>query len=61
MPPPPIYATGWVLSPDLFDIYSEMIMRVIEHLDGINIGGRKITNVQCADDTALIADSESEL
>ena len=49
------------LSPDLFNIYIEIIMRAIEDLEGIKIGGRNITNVRYADDTALIADSESKL
>ena len=52
---------GCVLSPDLFNIYSEMIMRAMEDLEGIKIGGKNITNVRYADDTALIADSESRL
>ena len=52
---------GCVLSPDLFNIYSEMIMRTVEDLEGIKIGGRNLTNIRYADDTALIADSESKL
>ena len=36
-------------------------MRALEDLDGIKIGGKNITNVRYADDTALIADSESKL
>ena len=42
-------------------IYIEMIMRAIEDLEGMKIGGSNITNVRYADDTALIADSESKL
>ena len=38
-----------------------MIMRAIEDLEGIKIGGTNITNIRYADDTALIADSESKL
>ena len=52
---------GCVLSPDLFNIYSEMIMRKLEDLEGISVGGRNITNIRYADDTALIADSEAKM
>ena len=45
---------GCILSPHLFSIYTEMIMRKanIEDL-GISIGGRNITDLRYADDTAL--------
>ena len=52
---------GCVLSPDFFNLYSEMIFREIEDMKGINIGGRNVNNLRYADDTALIADSERNL
>jgi len=54
---------GCVLSPYLFNILAEMVMR--ETLDGfqggLQIGGRMITNLRYADDTILLATSEAEL
>lgn len=54
---------GCVLSPYLFNIVAEMVMR--ETLDGygggIQIGGRKISNLRYADDIVLLAGSELEL
>ena len=52
-----------VLSPYLFNILAEMVMR--ETLDGfqggLQIGGRMITNLRYADDIILLAASEAEL
>ena len=52
---------GCVLSPDLFNMYSEIIMKDLVDLDGIKFGGRNINNIRYADDTVLIADSEEKL
>lgn len=51
---------GCILSPHLFNIYIEQIMREadIENM-GIKIGGRNITNLLYADDTALMSDITS--
>ena len=49
---------GCVLSPDLFSLYSQMVMNALEDLEGISIGGRNVNNIRYADDTVLIADSE---
>ena len=47
---------GCILSPHLFSIYTEMIMRNAD-IDGmgVGIGGRNITDLRYADDTALLA------
>ena len=52
---------GCVLSPELFSLYTEMIMRKINHMDGVRIGGINVNNIRYADDTAIIADSEEQL
>ena len=67
--------TGWfqtgkgvrqacILSPCLFNLYAEYIMRnagVEEAQAGIKIAGRNINNLRYADDTTLMAESEEEL
>ena len=52
---------GCVMSPDLFTLYGEVIMREIETIEGFSIGGRNLNNVRYADDTVLIADSVEKL
>ena len=52
---------GCVMSPDLFSLYTEYIMRNIEDMPGIKVGGCNINNLRYADDTVLIAGSEQEL
>ena len=53
-----------ILSPCLFNLYAEYIMRnagLEETQAGIKIAGRNINNLRYADDTILMADSEEEL
>ena len=52
---------GCVLSPDLFSLYTEMIMRYIIEMEGIRVGGVNVNNLRYADDTALLADKEKKL
>lgn len=49
---------GCILSPHLFNLYTEQVMRESDIDDmGVKIGGRNITNLRYADDTALLADN----
>ena len=53
-----------ILSPCLFNLYAEYIMRnagLEETQAGIKIAGRNINNLRYADDTILTAESEEEL
>ena len=52
---------GCVLSPALFNLYTEMIFRVIDDMDGVKIGGLNINNLRYADDTVLIAEIPEQL
>ena len=55
---------GCILSPCLFNIYAEYVMRnawLEEAQAGIMIAGRNISNLRYADDTTLMAESEEEL
>ena len=55
---------GCILSPYLFSIYAEYIMRnagLDEAQAGIKIDGRNVNNLRYADDSTLMAESEEEL
>ena len=52
---------GCILSPNLFSVYTEQVMRDSDtDIQGIKIGGRKVSNLRYADDTALCAQSHQE-
>ena len=55
---------GCILSPCLFNLYAEYIMRNAELEEtqaGIKIAGRNINNLRYADDITFMAESEEEL
>ena len=55
---------GYILSPCLFNLYAEYIMRnarLEKAQAGIKIAGRDINNLRYAHDTTLMAESEEHL
>ena len=55
---------GCILSPCLFNLYAELIMRNVglhETQAGIKTAGRNINNLRYVDDTTFMAESEEEL
>ena len=55
---------GCILSPCLFDLYAEYVMKnagLDEAQAGIKIAGRNINNFRYADDTTLMAENRKEL
>ena len=55
---------GWILSPCLFNLHAEYIIRnagLEEAQAGIKISGRNVNNLRYAGDTTLMAESEEEL
>ena len=58
------YLKGCILSPCLFNLYAEYIMRnagLDEVQAEIKIASRNINNLRYADDTTLMAENEEEL
>ena len=52
---------GCVLSPDLFALYGENIMKALEDLVGVKVGGVNSNNFRYVDDAVILADSEEQL
>ena len=52
---------GCVLFPDLFNLYSEIILHGINDFEGMKVNGVNINNIPYADDTVLISTSPREL
>ena len=54
---------GCILSPLLFNLYSESIFQeAVEYLEvGIKVNGKPINNIRYADDTVLLAGNEKDL
>ena len=47
---------GCILSPNLFNLYSEMLIKeAMDEEDGIKINGKTISMIRYADDTAVVA------
>ena len=52
---------GCVLSPNLYNMYTEKIFREIEGMQGVVIGGVNINNLRYGDDTGLLAIDSGKL
>ena len=50
-----------MLSPDIFSLYSKIIMQNLDGNQGINVGGHNLNNLRHADDTALMPENKEDL
>ena len=48
------------VSPNLFSLYSQVVMNKLEDAEGIKIGGININNIRYADNTVLISDQRGQ-
>ena len=52
---------GCVASPHLFALYTKIIMREIEDMEGFRFGGKVVNNIRYADVTVILGESEQQL
>ena len=52
---------GCVLSPSLFNLYTEKMFKEVKDLNGVTINGININNLRYADDTALLCFCTNDL
>ena len=52
---------GYLLSPNLFSLYTEKIFREVKDMKGVNIGGVNVNNLRYANDTVLVAEGPMDL
>ena len=52
---------GCVLSPSLFNLYTEKIFREVEEMNGVNVGRVNIKNLRYTDDTVLLEENNTDL
>jgi len=49
------------LSPDLFSLYAELIMRKLSNEGKFKVNGQSLSDIRYADDTVFISDDEQDL